>query len=474
MPIKFLTHRPASLALRVTAFVGLATVLVFFAFGMIVVRSLDDHFVEQDAEELRGLAETIQKPLRELGSGADATQVSRQFADAVTRHHAVFFYVADASGKTLYASPGPDLARIAANTRPAASVEAQSLKVVADGGQFYRTAVLRYDLNTPAASAHYTVVVASDMAAHVRYIEHFQQTLWLTTLAVCLIALLAAWLAVRQGHAPIRKISAQLREITSSELHVRLLPQDVPIELAGLVASFNDMLGRLEDGFRQLSNFSADIAHELRTPVTNLTTETEVALRQARGVEEYREILYSNLEEFERMRMMIADMLFLAKTENNNSLLNLQDVDLAKEVNGLFEFFEAWAEDRGVTLRLEGAASKVQGDPLMLRRALSNLLSNAIRYTQRGCAVTVRLTSQNGGTLIAAENPGDDIAAEHLPHLFERFYRVDPSRQRQGEGAGLGLAIVKSIVEAHHGEVRALSTHGVTRFEITLPKPARF
>lgn len=473
MPSNSRIHRPASLAVRVTAFVGLATVLVFFAFGMIVVRSLGHHFVEQDAEELRGLAETVQKPLRELVAGADVTQVSRQLADSVTRQHAVFFYVADASGKTLYASHGPNLARIAANTPPVAGVTAESLKVVADGGQFYRTAVLRYDVNTPPTSTHYTLVVASDMAPHLRYIEQFQQTLWLTTLVVCLIALLAAWLAVRQGHAPIRKISAQLHEITSSELHVRLMPEDVPIELAGLVESFNDMLGRLEDGFRQLSNFSADIAHELRTPVTNLTTETEVALRQARGVDEYREILYSNLEEFERMRKMIADMLFLAKTENDTSQLNLLDVDLGKEVNGLFEFFEAWAEDRGVKIQLEGSASNVQGDPLMLRRALGNLLSNAIRYTQRGGAVTVRLASQNGSTLIAVENPGDGIAAEHLPHLFERFYRVDPSRQRQGEGAGLGLAIVKSIVEAHRGEVRAISSDFVTRFEITLPKPVR-
>ena len=167
---------------------------------------------------------------------------------------------------------------------------------------------------------------------------------------------------------------------------------------------------------------------------------------------------------------MIGDMLFLAQTENDPGDLELIDVDLAREVKGLFDYFEAWADDHGVYLALEGATQPVRGDPLMLRRAMGNLLSNAIRYTPRGGTVTVSLSANTQGTVICVRNPGDEIPASHLPSLFDRFYRVDPSRQRKGEGAGLGLAIVKSIVQAHQGEIRVSSENSTTSFEIILPR----
>ena len=188
-----------------------------------------------------------------------------------------------------------------------------------------------------------------------------------------------------------------------------------------------------------------------------------------RSIDEYREILYSNLEEFERMSKMIGDMLFLAQTENDPSNLDMHDVDLAQEVRGLFDYFEAWAEERGVVLRLEGDTSPVKGDPLMLRRAMGNLLSNAIRYTASGSAVTVRLSLDAHMALVEVGNPGNNIPPEHLPHLFDRFYRVDPSRQHKGEGSGLGLSIVKTIIEVHHGNVSVMSENAFTRFQIRLP-----
>lgn len=464
--------RPASLALRVTAFVGLATILVFFAFGQIVVRSLEQHFAEIDAGELGIVAESVQNVLQQHASG---TTLEARLAGAVVGHHGMYFQVRTASGQRLYSSPGMNFSGPAGKLKPVAHIAANTLDVWEQGGKLYRGAVLR--ITTGAADVtpqHFTVVVATAIDMHLHYIDSFQQTLWLTTAVVCVIALLTAWLAVWQGHAPIRNISAKMRGINSTQLHIRLVPEEVPIELAGLVASFNDMLGRLEIGFRQLSDFSADIAHELRTPVTNLTTETQVALSQKRGADQYREILYSNLEEFERMGKMIADMLFLAQTENDLASLTLRNVDLGAQISALFDYFEAWAEDRGVSFKLEGTARMVAGDPLMLRRALGNLLSNAIRYTPRAGVVSVTLSSKEGRTVVRIENPGDTIAEEHLSRLFDRFYRVDPSRQRQpdatgNEGAGLGLAIVKSIIEAHQGSVRASSHSSVIIFEIILP-----
>jgi two-component system heavy metal sensor histidine kinase CusS len=198
-------------------------------------------------------------------------------------------------------------------------------------------------------------------------------------------------------------------------------------------------------------------------------TQTQVALSRARSAEEYREVLYSNAEEYERLARMIADMLFLAKADNGLIMPRREKVDLAAEVRELFEFYDALAEDQGVRLELAGSGT-VDGERLMIRRAISNLLSNAISHTPRnGCVCVLITCAEDGGVRLAVENPGDGIAAEHLPRVFDRFYRVDPSRQRSTDGAGLGLAITKSIVAAHAGTVRAFSSGGLTRFEISFP-----
>ncbi|MGL5488821.1 MAG: ATP-binding protein [Shewanella sp.] len=166
---------------------------------------------------------------------------------------------------------------------------------------------------------------------------------------------------------------------------------------------------------------------------------------------------------------MINDMLFLAQTENNQLIPEYQLVDLHAEVIKVFEFFEAWAEERRVNLQLDGQVCIVKGDPIMLRRAINNLLSNAIRYTPEEQSVTVHLRRQDKWVELTIENPGKPIAAKHLPRLFDRFYRVDPSRQRKGEGSGIGLAIVKSIVTSHRGKIDVISDCTSTRFTVLLP-----
>ena len=244
----------------------------------------------------------------------------------------------------------------------------------------------------------------------------------------------------------------------------------MPPELIDLAIAFNDMLARLEGSFRRLSDFSSDLAHELRTPVSNLMTQTQVALSKTRSADQYREVLYSNLEEYERLARMIADMLFLAKADNGLIVPSSETVDLAAEVRDLFGFYEAFAEEQGVRLQLAGAGS-ISGDRLMMRRALSNLLSNALRHTARGGTVSVLIDQHKSGEIqLSVENPGEDIEPQHLPRLFDRFYRVDPSRHKaRSDGAGLGLAITKSIVEAHQGTISVSSSNGLTFFAITFP-----
>lgn len=462
-------RRPASLALRVTTLVGVAMTLVFLVFSWVSVRSLDRHFAEMDEDELGVVSASVVQALRETYSGAGDAALQR----AVRGHHGVFYYVADAADNALYAAAdGPDLARFAANHIPVDLAGRRDMTIWQEDGISYRGAVVRVAGDASLGNNVYTVAVAMDIDRHLQFISSFKRIQWWTICVVMCIAILVAWLAVRWGHIPIRRANAKIRAITASQLDTRLNPWEVPIELEETVASFNNMLGRIEDAFEQLENFSADIAHELRTPVTNLTTQTEVAVSQSRSADEYREVLYSNLEEFGRLSRMINDMLFLAQTENDSHNLALENVNLMDTIQALFEYFEAWVEEQGVSLKLEGRAAPIQADREMLRRVLSNLLSNAVRYTQRGETVTVRLSQDEQTTTISVENPGEKIPAQELPRLFNRFHRGDPSRQGKGDGAGLGLAIVRSIVEAHLGAVHAVSDDTMTRFEIVLPRSA--
>jgi two-component system heavy metal sensor histidine kinase CusS len=260
----------------------------------------------------------------------------------------------------------------------------------------------------------------------------------------------------------------QTQAVTAQQLSHRLSVNSVPVELAELAQSLNEMLARLEEAFLRLTDFSSDIAHELRTPVSNMMTQTQVALSRARNADEYRSILESNAEEFEHMGRMISDMLLLAKADNGLVVPHRETLQLAAEVQALFEYYEAVAEDKGIQLILQGDASVV-ADRLMLRRALGNLLSNAVRHATPHTTVQVRVGANADKVVIEMQNTGDTIAQEHLERLFDRFFRVDPSRQRSSEGTGLGLAITKSIVAAHGGDIHATSGDAVTTFTIQLP-----
>lgn len=320
----------------------------------------------------------------------------------------------------------------------------------------------------------YTVAIATEISHHEHFMDSFRQTLWgfmsLATLAMGLLG----WFVVRRGLLPMLAIKRQAAEITANRLHTRLPVEAIPRELADLAESLNGMLSRLEESFQRLSDFSSDLAHELRTPVSNLLTQTQVTLSKARSAEDYRDILASNAEEFERLSRTIYDMLFLAKADNNQIIPNQEPIDLAEEIGDLLEYYDVLAEEKSIALSLSGSG-QIVGDRLMLRRAVSNLLSNALRHTPNDGVVTVQIDeSDNGLTHVAVENTGSEIPAEHLPRLFDRFYRVDSSRLRTTESSGLGLAITRSIVLAHGGEVDVCSANGLTRFTLLLPtSPSR-
>lgn len=458
-----MTRRPLSLVVRLTLSIGFVIAAVLLSFGWIMERSINQHFIQQDVDELNSMVRAIEQLLATTPADGQEHSLSQRFESVATGHHNSQYQLSNALGSPIYSTPSFSLERVALETPVVSNITTESVTVWAHKGETFRGAVLRLEPH------NYQLIVATDIGFHLRYLEEFKDYLSMVTFVACLIALLATWFAVYQGHAPLRRISRDIRRIRFDQMHIRLQSQSVPAELAELTDSFNAMIARLEEVFRRLSDFSADIAHELRTPMTNLRTQTEVALTQARSVEQYREVLYSNLEEYDRMAKMVGDMLFLAQADNQLLKPELVDIDLEAELSNLFDYFSAWAEELGVVLESTGKQVYIRGDRLMMRRALSNLLSNAIQHTPKGGRVIASLSTHSKGVIIRVENYGVSIAEAHLEHIFERFYRLDKARQHSGEGAGLGLAITKSIVEAHGGVIRAFSTAQMTVFEIDVP-----
>jgi len=461
--MKTTERQPLSLTARVMIFVALAIGISMVLIGNLVLNAVERHFTEQDADELNAINHAV---IQALQSTDDPLQQPEALSHAVSGHHGVYFQVFSNRDQLIFSTTGADFEQPVAGLSTVQQIHAGNLNIWHTDGTTYRGVATRF----VRGDREYRITMAIDMDFHLHFLQGFRRSLWLIMMLTGGVTLLAAWIGVHQGHAPLRGLSDKLRNIQADRLHVRLDLRSLPLELQDMATAFNQMIGRLEDSFTRLSHFSADIAHELRTPLTNLITQTQVALGKARTLDEYRELLYSNLEEQERLAKMVNDMLWLAKSDHGLLKPVQVPLDLSSELKKLFDFFEALAEEKHITLSLEGHVPAISGDRAMLRRAISNLLSNAIRHTPAGERIRVRLSiTVNDMVSLSVINPGDEIPAEHLPHVFDRFYRADPSRTRQSEGAGLGLAIVRSIVEAHGGGVEASSNQHITTFTITLP-----
>lgn len=455
--------RPLSLSLRVMLFVMFAIGLSLLLISRLVLSTVERHFIEQDADELRVMVDSIKHALDFEDS--ELIELSASLSSSMSGHHGVFYEVKDAEGAVLLSAAGFDFSSAVSSIAPVSAVDAAHLELWTIDNKTYRGVVV----TTTVAGVAYQITSAIDMEFHKEFLESFAQSLWLIILGAGLLTLLAAWVGVYQGLRPLRGMSHSVRTIQTNKLDTRLDPVAVPKELQDLVLSFNQMIEQLEVGFGKLSHFSDDIAHELRTPLTNMITQTQVGLSKARSEADYRELLYSVLEEQERLNKMVNDMLWLAKSENGLLKLSSTPIDLQDEFHALFEFFDAFAEERGVTLAVNTGKVSVQGDRDLLRRAFTNLLSNAIYHSPKNGVVNVSLSQNAQYASITVENSGPMIATIHLASIFDRFYRIDPSRARNSEGAGLGLAIVKSVIEAHEGKINVESSATNTRFIALLP-----
>ncbi len=452
-----------SLTTRLTTFSSLVSTAVLFGMGLLVTVLVERHFEEIDQTLLADKVELVTELSKHASSNED---LRLRLTDALNHHADLHVLVSDEKGAILFALPDQHL------------IEGlNDAHVLGTGGMASRGHIYRVRSSdivrnfSPYGSLR--VVTAIDTERHAGFLRGFRLTLWWYGGAMAVLSGLLSWWAARRGLAPLGRMRDRALAVTANKLDHRMPVDTVPVEMAALAQSLNQMLERLEQDFNRLSAFSTDIAHELRTPISNLMTQTQVALAQQRNAAEYRDILASNAEEFQRLARTVSDMLFLAKAENIRSLPNPESIEMAGEVNSLLEFYEALAEEKQITFQLTGKG-KTTGDRLMVRRALSNLLSNALRHADAGSTITVHIAAETEQVSVAVSNQGEPIDPTVVPRLFDRFFRADRSRyQADAEGAGLGLPIVAAIMSAHGGTAGVQSSGRTTEVTLVFPVHAR-
>ncbi|WP_349571824.1 heavy metal sensor histidine kinase [Azotobacter salinestris] len=435
--------RPLPLGARLSLLFAACSAAVSLLAGIFFNQASEAHFVELDQQQLEGELAVLRGLLDGVTDAADLPGRLPVVREELAQHPELALRIVGGDGRIWFDSL-PERQDPAAYRSLEAPLEPQD----ADGAR---------------------LIVRLNIAHHRHFLDDMQRMIWLGVgLSALATALLGAWV-VRRSLRPLQRMGEVAAGISASSLTTRLEQERQPAELAELAQAFNAMLARLEDAFARLSAFSGDIAHELRTPLSNLLTQTQVILSRPRTLEDYREALHSNLEELQRLAQMVADMLLLAKADHGLLLPNREPLELAAEIDALLDYFAPLAEDAGVCLERRGAA-RLAADRGMLRRALSNLLDNALRFTPAGGEIRLELTNTAGSLRLEVGNSGPAIPAEQLPKLFDRFYRADPARREgSGEHAGLGLALTRSIVRAHGGEIRCESREGWTRFILEFP-----
>lgn len=312
---------------------------------------------------------------------------------------------------------------------------------------------------------------ALDVSDDEQVLERYLLKLSGALAAAIVLSGVVGWALARRGLAPVRAMSAMIDRISAEKLHARVAGEILPADLRALALSFDDMLARLEASFEQLARFSSDLAHEFRSPINNLVAAASVTLTRARSADEYQETLEVIVEEGGRLSRMVSSMLFLARADNAKQWIDPEPLSTAVEFAKLRDFFDAVAEDCGVSISAAGDFA-ILADPLLLRRAMSNLIANALRYTPRGGAIALAARRSDTGVILSVADNGSGIAAAHLPFLFDRFYRADAARS-SSDSTGLGLAVVRSIVELHGGTVAVESAVGRgSCFTLSFPQAA--
>jgi two-component system heavy metal sensor histidine kinase CusS len=430
--------------------------------------------------------------LRERPDDLDALREEVELESAARRYEQFYIRLLDERNAPVLMTPGMadqlDLDQLSSETQ---SRPDRTVRMKGRDGRAFRTASASAPVGSLATQTD-TIQIAIDVSQKEELLARYRFWFWAILLATFAIFPLVGYRIARHGIRPVEEMATTARHISSTNLRERILPEGYPLELASLASTFNQMLDGLEESFERISRFSADIAHDLRTPVNNIRGEAEVALARARSADEYRDVIESCLEEAVRLSDLIGDLLFLARAESPLTHLRREQVNVGDLLGGVREYYEASAADGGVSLTTAVADEPViaELDRTLLQRAVGNLVSNALAHTPPGGTVVLGANIDSSNTdssntdssnmdssnmdlstiRIEVSDTGVGIPLEALPRVFDRFFRVDSSRSQGSGGTGLGLAIVQSIAALHGGNVEIRSQPGQGT-QVTLHMP---
>ncbi|MDF0732920.1 heavy metal sensor histidine kinase [Pseudomonas entomophila] len=453
----------ARLALLLATFSFVTLVLLGGALYVALARQL----ALRDDGALLARVEQIRTLLRDLDARQLIDEKPQLFANMLGNTESLLVIRYAGATPLLVVNPGqrpiPDVTPLPAD-QPLALGDVRR-SVMADGSLFIYTAV-----TSEARGGRPPLEILSGrlLSERTRILGEYRDNIVLFASVMAVLAAVLAYLLAKRGMSPLHRLARQTASIGVGTLSLRLERDRAPAELDALIVQFNAMLERLERGFEQLKQVSADMAHDLRTPINNLLGQTEVGLGLPRDSAYYQHLLGSNFEELQRLSRMIDNMLFLARAEHADHAIERTGLAVAQELARICEYFEDLAAERDVHLAWNGQGT-VWADATLLRRALANLLSNAVRFAEPGSTVEVTARSEANGVVVDISNRGLAIAPHHLQSVFERFYRVDAARQGSAQSSGLGLSIVRSIMQLHQGRCWAQSADGVTRFSLWFP-----
>ncbi|MBV4480590.1 heavy metal sensor histidine kinase [Pseudomonas khavaziana] len=459
-------HRHYSLTLRLALIFALLAFALLATLGVTLYRELERELIKRDDAALISRANQLRNLLNDGNTLELIKSKPELFQNMLGNSESVLSIAAPGQQALLLVNPGN------IQIPPVSPVTKDHALGLADVQHFLD--VSGVPLATVAASidtgdlGSLQITVGRLMAERTTMLARYRLNVFILASMAAVILALVGYVLVHRGLLPLRRLASHAQGIGVSNLAERLDSHGAPKELLPMIDSFNTMLERLAKGFIQLGQVSTDMAHELRTPINNLLGETQVALQQSRSMESYQQLLASNVEELERLARMLDNMLFLARTDPASALRQRQELDAADEVERIADYFEGLAGDVGMHIVGLGEGV-IWAEPMLLRRALANLCANAIKYGAPNTELSIQAIPTTGGTHLRVSNHGQTIAAEHLPRLFERFYRVDESRECSSQSNGLGLSIVATIMQLHNGRYGVTSEGGVTCFELFFP-----
>ena len=468
--MKRMTYRflPRTLSVRLAILFALASSVLLAFNGLCLYAALKQNIAADAAQQIYMTLSAARSHLVTQSSEASVASHGPAWFDPFHTHENIEM--------AIYAADGHELVRSARfRLRDGILVDSGSNRPKALDRTY---GVFRYvSESVPLAGAGsggsaVRVVVQYDGSRQQALLRTYSINVMLVTLLGAIASALIAYALAKFGLRPLKLLATRADQVSCSKLIQPLPDISMSDEMLALNQAFNRMLQRLDDSFARLSRFSSDLAHDMRTPLTNLLAESQVALSRPRESHEYRAVIESGIDETQRLSRMIDDMLFLARSENRAHRVNFRRIDAHEEAERVAGYYETLASERGVGIRVTGRA-QIDGNQLLVQRALSNLISNALAHAPAGSEVFVQCTERDAVSEIAVVDTGPGIGAEHLGRIFDRFYRVDPARHESALGSGLGLAIVSSIMDEHDGECAVTSEPGVrTAFVLSFKRPS--